>query len=131
MSITWANLSTATETSGDFSLTTTIKKASTGSGYLLRIDRETTYKGKALPVGLERSIVFADAAVPASIDWTEQSSETVTDGDIQVIDKTFSGIPKDGGGDPIGTGKFWRHETTFYYTGMPGVGAKIVLSWQP
>ncbi|MBF2051941.1 MAG: hypothetical protein IGS03_00580 [Candidatus Sericytochromatia bacterium] len=131
MAITWTTRSTGTETEGPFALTTTVRTGGVSGGYLTRVDRETTYDSRALPVALRSALVFCPAGSPASISWSEQFSDTRTDGDTRIVEKTFVGTPLDGMDNPIGSGRIWRHEKTFYYQDQPMVGAEIALAWVP
>jgi len=135
--MTWALLTTETESSGGFTLTNRVYKRSTGVYYQVKVEREVTmsYGLQTLKLGSEVAIAAGTTANPARITWSVVETSTETVGDLTITRETIMGTPEsyDPGPpesySPIGSLRFYREQITTRYQGAPRPQAKISLTW--
>ncbi len=133
MAVTWTQIgSTETVTGGDFTQETKVYRG-TGitSGYLVKIERSCLYQGQVLPSTLAFSYDVAQCTgtVPASFSFTLQATRTITQGDLVLTFRTYSGAPLDSGGLGLGTGTLYREDLELTYNGEPRPGATTKITW--
>lgn len=135
--MTFSTLSSSSEVGEQFIIITTTKLLAVSGGYILRVEKDITIKPGALILAetllpfVSSAIQYAASTVPADVVWSQISVDDTSTGNARVERKTFSGSPVDGLDNPIGSGAFYRTDTTFYNNDDPQIGATTTLTWRP
>lgn len=135
--MTFSTLNSSSEEGSQFIIDTRTTLQTVPGGYILRVEKDTKIKPGSLitettvmPFAAS-AIQYVAGTVPANVVWSELAVENTSMGDARVERKTFSGSLVDGSGIAIGTGAFYRTDTTFYNNDDPQIGATTTLTWRP
>jgi hypothetical protein len=133
MAVTWTQIGSAeTVTGGDFTQETKVYTGTgLASGYLVKIERSCLYQGQTLPstLAFNYDVALCSGAVPAYFIFTQQATRSITQGDLTLTFRTYTGVPYDALNNPILSGVLYREDLELTYDGEPRPGATTKLIW--